>query len=59
MKVTSVQNRNIGANSAKTIFRACHIDDMCGDAARGVLYSAITPAVALARFYPPLLLLKR
>ena len=48
MKGTSVQNRNIGANSAKTIFRACHIHDVCGDAARGVLYSPLMPTVALA-----------
>ena len=54
-KGTSVQNRNIGVDLAKTIFRACHIHDVCGAAARDVLYSAITPAVAqeLARRYTP------
>ena len=54
MKVTSVQYQNIGVDSAKTIFRAYHIHDIRGDAARGVLYSPIMPAVALARHYPPL-----
>ena len=60
-KGTSVQNRNISVDIAKTTSPTCHIHDVCGDAARGVLYSLITPAVALelARRYPPPPLYKR
>ena len=53
MKVTNVQNRNIGINCAKAIFRVCHIYDICHVAARCVLYSPLTPAVELALHIPP------
>ena len=50
-----MQNRNVGVSIAETIFRACHIHDVCGDATRCVLYSPIMSAVAqeLARHPPP------